>query len=288
MSYRLDRGPVARRLRRLVRKELDAAIGGLDAQKSSATGIHKARKHIKKARAIVTLLQEPLGKSYARENERLRAAARRLSELRDADAMLQTLASLARRLPAVITPAVQKQVANGLRRHQRVVHKQARAMAKQTLGFLRASRAQLPGRVGHVGRFREVRRGLARVYARSMSALADLTPASGADQFHAWRRRVKAHWYQVRLFELRQPARARARKLKALQSALGEDHNLAVLGETLLERPAQFGGAPTTALVLGCIQKRQQTLRRRAVASGRELFAVKPKHIAAMADRWRP
>src|SRR6187402_1704842 len=94
MAYRLDHGPVARRLRRLVRKELDAAIDGLDERKANATRIHEARKHIKKARAIVILLRGALGSNYSRENERLRAAGRRLSELRDADAMLQTLSAL--------------------------------------------------------------------------------------------------------------------------------------------------------------------------------------------------
>ena len=78
MAFRLEQRPIAKQLRRLVRKELDAAIDGLDVGDASALRIHDARKHIKKARAIVKLLRGPLGKSYARQNERLRAAGRPL------------------------------------------------------------------------------------------------------------------------------------------------------------------------------------------------------------------
>ena len=85
MAFRLEQRPLAKQLRRLVRKELDAAIDGLDVGHASAIRVHDVRKHIKKARAIVKLLRGPLGKSYARQNERLRAAGRRLSGLRGRD-----------------------------------------------------------------------------------------------------------------------------------------------------------------------------------------------------------
>jgi CHAD domain-containing protein len=288
MAFRLERRPIAKELRRLVRKELDAAIDGLDVGDANSIRIHDARKHIKKARAIVKLLRGPLGKSYARENARLRAAGQRLSGLRDAEAMLQTLEGLHARFVTVITPTIEKGIARVLRRHRREVQKQAHARARQALGLLKQSRATLPGRVEHAAGFRLVRRGLTRVYERSKSALADLTPVSGAAELHAWRRRVKEHWYHVRLFESRQPAtQARVRRIKALQSSLGEDHNLALLGDRLLDHSERFGGVGTSALVLGCIQKRQRVLRRRALASGHQLFASKPEKMAVIVNRWR-
>jgi CHAD domain-containing protein len=287
MAFRLERRSL-KQLRRVVRKELDAAIDGLAMATANPIRIHDARKHIKKARAIVKLLRRPLGRSYARENARLRAAGHRLSGLRDAEAMLQTLEGLHGHFSAVITPTIEEGIARELRRHRRQVQKRASAMARQALGFLKGSRATLPDRVGHATGSRVVRRGLTRVYQRSKSALAELTPVSGAAEFHAWRRRVKEHWYHVRLFEWRQPSiRARARRLDALQSVLGEDHNLEVLNERLLENPDRFGGARTSALVLGCIQKRQRALRRQALASGHRLFTSKPRRMLTMVDRWR-
>ena len=81
--------------------------------------------------------------------------------------------------------------------------------------------------------------------------------------------------------------RSSARSLKVLQSSLGEDHNLALLGERILDHSERFGGLETSALVLGCIHKRQRILRRRALASGRQLFAQKPEKIDAIVKRWR-
>jgi CHAD domain-containing protein len=288
MAFRLERRSLDKQLRRVVRKELDAAIDSLGAGDVGSLRIHDARKHIKKVRAVVKLLRGPLGKNYAQENARLRAAGNRLSDLRDAEVMLQTLEDLRGRFVKVMTPAIEQAIASGLRRHRHETHKQASRNARQALGFLKGSHATLPGRVGDAARFRVVGRGFIRVYERSKSALTDLTPLSCAAQLHAWRRRVKEHWYHVRLFESRQPSiRARARRLKALQSTLGEDHNLAVLTDRLLENPDRFGGARTSALVLGCIQKRQRALRRRALASGQQLFRSKPVHMHTMLDQWR-
>ena len=285
MPFELERGPVARQLRRLVRKELDSALEGLG---HSRPRIHDARTHIKKARSIVKLLRRTLGKRYAREDARLRTAARRLSELRDAEALLQTFEALHRTCPTVITPAIAKKITGALRRDHRKAHVHVRTRAGQALSLLKRSRATLPRRVEQVAGIRVAGRGLTRGYERSRATLADLDADSRAADFHAWRRRVKAHWYHVRLFQSGQPAiRRRARGLKALQSALGDDHNLALLGETLRDRPGRFGGARPAALVLGCIQKRQHVLRRRALASGRRLFASKPERIDAVVSQWR-
>ena len=284
MPFKLERGSLSKQLRRLVRKELEAAIEALS---PGAPRVHDARKHIKKTRAIVKLLRRPLGKRYAKEDGRLRAAGGGLSQLRDAEVMLETFTALQKEFPTVITPSIGEKVIRALRRDRRKAQVHARVRSRQTLGLLKRSHAALPRRVGEVSGFRVARRGLTRAFVRSKVTLATLTSESCGDDFHAWRRRVKAHWYHVRLFASRQPAiQARARKLKALQAALGDDHNLALLGETLLEHPDGFG-ARTTAVVLGCIQKRQHVLRRHALASGRRLFASKPDAADAVVNRWR-
>jgi CHAD domain-containing protein len=104
MPFELEPGSLSRQLRRLVRKELDAAIEALNY--SGAPRIHDARKHIKKTRSIVKLLRRPLGKHYAKEDARLRAAGGGLSELRDAEVMLPPLPSLHILFPAQLAQAI--------------------------------------------------------------------------------------------------------------------------------------------------------------------------------------
>ena len=60
--------------------------------------IHDARKRLKKARAALRLARAALSKDeYRWENDTLRDAARPLSEVRDAQALIDTLDDLARR-----------------------------------------------------------------------------------------------------------------------------------------------------------------------------------------------
>jgi hypothetical protein len=104
-------------------------------------------------------------------------------------------------------------------------------------------------------------------------------------RFHTWRRRVKDHLYQMRLLEgLTVHTHVRMRRLKQLDTWLGDDHNLVVLRATLLEAPARFGDERMTAVVLGCVAKYQTTLRRRALRYGRQLFASTPSAFGAQID----
>jgi hypothetical protein len=134
-----------------------------------------------------------------------------------------------------------------------------------------------------------VRSGLADTYRRARNQLHDLSLDSDATRFHDWRRRVKDHSYQVRLFEsLHTRARARASSLSRLDNWLGEDHNHALLRATILASPGSFGSAAVTAAVLGSITKRQARLRRNALRLGHRLFSSKPRRFRKTVADWLP
>jgi CHAD domain-containing protein len=95
MAFRLKRRrAIAAQLRRVVRDALEEAAAHLRGSEPRDEAIHDARTAIKKVRAVLRLLRDPLGARYDRENDRLRDAGRRLSALRDADALEETLRSL--------------------------------------------------------------------------------------------------------------------------------------------------------------------------------------------------
>jgi hypothetical protein len=146
-------------------------------------------------------------------------------------------------------------------------------LATSELGRLSNS---LPDRVQEAGRFKAVRRGVARGWRRANRAMTGLDVSSDAAQFHLWRRRVKDHWYQLRLLGARHPpARSRAATLKKLERWLGDDHNLSMLRAAILAAPDRFGDARTTDIVLGCIVKYQAWLRERSLTLGHRVFARK-------------
>ena len=117
-------------------------------------------------------------------------------------------------------------------------------------------------------------------------------PGFGVDDaapaFHQWRKRIKALWYQLRLFEeLHRGASARVLTLKRLERWLGEDHDLALLHAIVRDGGAQLSGdARTPTLVLGSVVRSQGSLRARALKVGRRVFAGGAKDFERAVDEW--
>ena len=133
MSYRLSPGkPLPKQLRRVLLDELEGTareIRGLDG-KHSSEAIHEARKHLKKARALVRLLRPATGDTfYRRENTGMRRIAQRLSPIRDAHVREQTL----RKLVDAASHAGQKRVAL-TRIHGATVNELERVLASSNEG----------------------------------------------------------------------------------------------------------------------------------------------------------
>jgi len=132
-----------------------------------------------------------------------------------------------------------------------------------------------------------MRAGIRRGYQRARKAMAQVQAHPEDVLFHAWRRRVKDHWYHVRLLDgLNRRADTRARRLHRLETWLGDDHNLVLMRAAILSAPARFGDARTTSLVLGCVSKYQASLRRRALKLGDHLFTPGPRAFRRLVDTW--
>jgi CHAD domain-containing protein len=292
MTFRLKRGkPIARRLSRVVASEFhDAAEELATPEDGAGSAVHSVRKHLKKMRAVLRLFQKDLGADYARFSAPLREVGHQLSALRDADAMLQTINALHAHYPRLITPSLFRPVDHELTARKRRAESQRRSGRLRTdvSRALRKIGKAIPLQIRRAAGPRSMRGGIARGYRRARQEMARLGEEPEDLRFHAWRRRVKDHWYHMRLFEgLNARAHARVRLLKRLQTWLGDDHNLVVLRATLLETPARFGTEPAIAVVLGCIEKYQATLRRRSLKQGRRLFAQSPSDFRKQISRWQ-
>ncbi|MGD0666225.1 MAG: CHAD domain-containing protein [Bryobacteraceae bacterium] len=296
MAYRLQPGeavPVG--LRRIAREELSSAAGGLR-QATARTrddAIHEARKSVKKVRAILRLMRVELGRTYTVENRRLRNEACRLSVYRDATVMIETLDQLrdrgtddrAGRALAVI----RRGLLENKRRHQRG-DRMTSAMRRVADALLAAS--------SRVDRWRLVMDGpvalapgLETAYRRGRSALADARRHPRPEYCHEWRKRVKDHWYHLRLLEERWNAAARAREkdLKALESWLGEHHNLEVLSTRLAAKAVRQRTPDAAKLCRGLIGEMQRELRHKALALGQRLYRERPELFRRrLLELWRP
>jgi hypothetical protein len=191
--------------------------------------------------------------------------------------------------PRLVSPSIFADVQQGLRSRKRATA--ARVDPKHLLPrverALRQATKATTKSVRRVAGRNAMIEGIVRGYRRAREELACVHATPDDGLFHAWRRRVKDHWYHVRLLEgLDGKAATRVRNLKRLETWLGDDHNLVLLQATILKRPTRFGDQRGTAVVLGCLDKYQSTLRRRALKLGDRVFAQKPAVFGKLVKRW--
>jgi len=281
MSFRLkSRGSVTEQLHELVAEEFRKALKALARPKPEEEAVHEARKSVKKIRAVIRLLHVDLGSDYRTENERLRAVTHRLSSLRDVDATTETLRALHEKYPDVIGPALARTVERELRTLKEQARAESDRLTVLAANELREAQKSTTDRIGRVRGIRGVRKGITRGYRRARQAMKGLNKESNDAQFHLWRRRVKDHWYQMRLLAGRgSKARLRVRRVEKLEDWLGDDHDLVILHATLLGAPNRFGDARTTEVVGACIKSYQRQLRKRALKLGPLLFIEKPRQF---------
>ena len=276
MSYQLRREePVARGLRRLARQQLRASAAALESSSEGAeAAVHQARKALKKSRAILNVIEEDEGRGLGRARKRVRSVNRTLSSLRDAEASLIAFEQLHKRVRGARNGGVYSRVHKRLAARKRQLALDARCDgewqgAHRTLARL----AKLSDRWRPADRgFDALSPGLRATLRRGQSALALARKTARADDFHEWRKELKALWYELRLLEA-SDARIRqdVRRLDKAQTWLGEDHDLAVLCGELSgdSRDPQLNGL---APLLAAAERRQRQLRRKAVASAGPLF----------------
>jgi len=272
-----DQPHVERELRRIARAELAEAIAHARAASHSTSPLHGLRKAVKKTRGLLRLVA-PVFPDFSRENTVLREAANGISALRDAEVMRLTLAGLidasasgqAARLflealpPLDVTPdrAALDRFADTLA----TVHDRAEHWELEESGW----KAIAPGLETTL---REARKRMAR--ARR---------TRDDEHLHAWRSRVKHHWYQARLLlpiwsEMMEAHSAMAARLGEM---LGDHHDLYVIELAL---PGPLGPAQSDALAER-LETEQRQIEAAAFRLGARLFAEPPEALAARWGDW--
>jgi len=123
--------------------------------------------------------------------------------------------------------------------------------------------------------------GLEEAYRGARRAMARARKQPQPENFHEWRKRVKDHWYHVRLLESlwSDLMRAHEKSLKDLESWLGEDHNLVVLREKIVAEPDSYGDPKETELVLHLIDKYQKELRDNSLSLGERIYEERSRQF---------
>lgn len=298
--------PLGSGLQRMALGQLDIALEALGDGDGppSKKAVHESRKALKRLRALLRLLRGRLGEDvYAREDRALRDAGRSLAGARDAEVMLATLDSLIERHPGKLKRGAGVIALRGvLLRDRDEALRQSLTDPRgtaQAVAELRACRArvaewQLPEPSG----LELVGASLEDLYRQGRRRHKKAARAKRSDvrHMHQWRKRVKDLRYAA---EMLQPAkkgvekgnakgmRRLARHADHLGEMLGEDHDLAVLAERIVQGAKSSPGGrtstaiplkrPTRKTLLKLIAKRRHKLRRRALREGERLYGASPR-----------
>jgi hypothetical protein len=135
--------------------------------------------------------------------------------------------------------------------------------------------------------------GLEETYRAGRRALAAARKHGSAEKFHQLRKRVKDHWYHVRLLEGLWAGMMDAyeKSLSDLETWLGDDHNLTVLRDKIAAEPGFYGKQRDVALAFDLISRYQKELREKALPLAERVYEEKPREFTRRIERlwtiWR-
>jgi CHAD domain-containing protein len=281
-GYRLgSHAPLEAQARQVGVACVDQALAALEDPREVT--VHDARKRLKEARALLTLLRSAVPPE-ARDHcmGALRDAGRHLAHAREAAVRLRCFDAL---LSGAHLPVDRREL-TALRTHLVDAHFQAEseavraggvAGARDRLGVARRAFATLTlEREG----WSSLAPGLRRQYARARRVLRTAADTPTTEAFHTWRQQSKRHQYHLELLAgvASGGLGKRLRKLRELNEILGDDHDLADLQDHLQQH---LGGSHPAAVTLVCslAAARSTALRREAVTRGLELFRPRPKAL---------
>ena len=141
--------------------------------------------------------------------------------------------------------------------------------------------------------FAAIEPGLLKTYGRGRDAMAVAYDEPTAENFHEWRKRVKYHWYHLRILNpiWKPTVNALRREACRLAELLGDIHDLAVLEGTVRQSPDEFGDESAVETLYELIDRRRIELQQQSKWIGRRLFAEPPqalgKRFGSYYKAWR-
>lgn len=290
MSYTVQAGEsLSHAVKRVSRAELRHARKALEHPTGSAADdAHALRLATKKVRAVARLVEPVMGRRARRANHALGGCADMLASVRDAGVAVRTFETVRATLPARMrsaTDGVRAALAERLRHESRKTDPggDGKRVLRKLRRVLRRQHEEVSRWAPDGHGWKAIGQGLQAGYRRARRAMHRAYRDPNGDTFHAWRRAVKAHRYQVRLLSPCAPdeLKARAADLARLGEWLGDEHDLTMLRRTLRANRSWFGDESEAYYeVIRRIDQQRREKRMRALPVGEQLFAEPPRALA--------
>ena len=285
MGFRLKlREPLPDGLKRVFREQIDSALRLCrhPARQRGVT-VHEVRKHLKKLRAAMRLAVGEVGKNQHKYEDRcVREIGRLVSDLRDAQVRLQTLIQLR-------DEAAKKSEENPFPRIEELLSLERESFSAAFDGWQKQAIPKLERAEERLSKWpldritwKQICGAVEKIYKRGQRGLEKTIKKPVPENFHAWRKRVKDLWYQLRILQPlnRVVLDEMAHDADVLGELLGREHDFDFLLARLEKESGDDALRDELARLQKLIRKRGRRLCRDALELGRRFYAEPPKAFA--------
>jgi CHAD domain-containing protein len=285
MGFRLKlREPLPDGLKRVFLEQIESALELCrhPARQRGVT-VHEVRKHLKKLRAAMRLAIPEVGKNrHTREDRCVRKIGRLVSDLRDAQVRLQTLIQLRDETP-------KRPEDNPFLRIEELLSLERESFSAAFAGWQKQAIPQLEHVETRLSKWplgcltwKQICGAVGKIYKRGQRGLAKTINDPDPENFHAWRKRVKDLWYQLRILQPlnRVVLTEMAHDAEVLGELLGREHDLNFLWARLEKESSDEALRDELAQLEKLIRKRGKRLRTNALELGRRFYAEPAKAFA--------
>ena len=275
----------SRSLRRIASEQIGGAITQLQRKDDLNEGIHEARKHFKRVRALLRLARGALpADTYAFENQSFRDLGRLLSPVRDSAVYIETLDLLRDSYRDLIVDEAFLRLRKRLvREHRAVLDEFAQDEQRQEsiVDSLRCAQPRVKNWMFRQNEFSLFRGGLRRIYGRGRAEKEAAFSQPSTESFHAWRKRVKYLWYHLQILQPLWPAQFKAveRVCDRLADRLGEEHDLAVLLATPTVQDLLDSRSVSADLLYSTVSRERERQRRAAISLAQRIYVESPRQF---------
>jgi CHAD domain-containing protein len=283
MAYQLKEGePFLEGIYRIGKEEQKAILASLTEHHNPHKGVHQARKHLKRLRALLKLIRDTWEEErYTEANVYYRDIGRDLSVLRYITSQIEISTQLRGQYKAQLGDEGFKKLHQLFLRERKKIQKKKfnKALFEEEVQLIKKDKDRFKAlKDDGPASEQKVLKSLTRVYRRGYRGFQKAQAFPETDAMHDWRKRVKYLWHQFQLLEPAWPSLLQSYQetLKNLADALGDYHDLALLQEHLIalqkELPDDFAKQ-----LQGISQKEMERQHSQALHLGKLLYCERPR-----------
>ncbi len=295
LHMRLSPGePLDDGLRRIALEQLAIAAEGFCMPTDDAAlsdKVHRARKASKRVRALLRLVRDDIGTAvYRNENAVIRDQSKRLSNLRIANVLIETLDLLAADAAGLEPDVVADLRLGFVARRDALIEEfradaDGRAAARTAIACASARIEAWPGFDDSDEPNSSLRLvpSVVRVYERGRRAMRSARNTKTAADFHEWRKQVNYLRYQIEALRGRLPAKLEGSEqpLNELSETLGAEHDLVDLARVIEADTSPIPSGADQSELLAAVEQRRRGLQLAALRAGKASYRERPTRVAA-------